>query len=344
VKVNLRSLIAAGALLLGASQVYSQTAATAQNVPDPPYKEVPNFFQPPLGEYLGESQGVATNSKGDIFVFFRGSPGSRLWEFDKTGKFIREIGKGYYGFLFAHMVRVDSQDNIWAVDEGTNVITKFGPDGSKILMVLGHRPPVMEGLVATHGVAELPEEKYTFCRPTDVAWDKKGNIFVADGYCNNRVVKYDPNGRFLAEVGGKAPGKKLGEFNLPHALQVDHEGNVYVADRGNNRYVVLDNDLKPKTAYTNVGTGWTDCISEGQHQYLFASNSNPNGNAPGTWAKTGQIYKMELDGTVLGKFGYAGKLEPGFQVVHSIDCRNPDELIVGNIESWRIEKFVLQPK
>ena len=80
-------------------------------------------------------------------------------------------------------------------------------------------------------------------------------------------------------------------------MQVDHQGNVYVADRGNNRYVVLDNNLKWKTAYTQYGTAWSDCISEGPHQYLFMSNSNPNGNSPGSWAKTGQIYKAELDGT-----------------------------------------------
>ena len=118
---NLWSLTTTAALLLCAAPAFPQAAATAQNVPGLPYKAVPNFFETPPGDYLGESQGVATNSKGDIFVFFRGNPGSRLWEFDKTGKFIREIGKGYYGFLFAHMVRVDPQDNIWTVDEGTNV-------------------------------------------------------------------------------------------------------------------------------------------------------------------------------------------------------------------------------
>jgi hypothetical protein len=290
-KLNLWSLTTTAALLLCAARTFPQAAATAQDVPGLPYKAVPNFFETPPGDYLGESQGVATNSKGDIFVFFRGNSGSRLWEFDETGKFIREIGKGYYGFLFAHMVRVDPQDNIWTVDEGTNVITKFSPDGSKVLMVLGYRPSVVDGLVATSHGPNPPDQKYTFCRPTDVAWDQQGDIFVADGYCNNRVVKYDRDGRFLAKVGGAAAGKELGEFNLPHALQVDHEGNVYVADRGNNRYVVLDNNLKPKTAYTNVGTAWTDCISQGPHQYLFASNSNPNGNGPGTWQKTGQIYK-----------------------------------------------------
>jgi DNA-binding beta-propeller fold protein YncE len=335
-------LVSALALLASAGPALPQQAATAQNVPELAYKAVPNFFKIPPGRHPGETQGVATNSKGDVFIFFRGNP-TELWQFDKNGNFIREIGHNYFGFLFAHAVRVDSQDNIWAVDEGTNVITKFSPDGSKILMVIGHRPDPAEGLVAAGRGPNPPDEKYTLCRPSDLGWDQQGNIFVADGYCNNRVVKYDKNGRYIAQFGGNLAGSDNAHLSLPHGIQVDHQGNVYVADRSNARYVVLDNDLHYKTAYTNVGTAWGDCISQGAHQYLFASNSNPNDNPPGSWAITGQIYKMELDGTVLGKFGHAGKLAPGFQVVHATDCRDPNTLYVGEIESWRVQKFVLSP-
>jgi len=119
---------------------------------------------------------------------------------------------------------------------------------------------------------------------------------------------------------------------------------MYVADRTNTRYQVLDNNLKPIREITNLGTGWTLCISPGPHQYVFHSNSNPNGNAPGTWDTTGEIYKTELDGTVLGKFGKPGKVVPGVQVVHMMDCRNPNEIIVAEIESWRVQKWVLQPQ
>ena len=120
-------------------------------------------------------------------------------------------------------------------------------------------------------------------------------------------MKYDKNGRFLAQAGSEKAGKELGEFNLPHGLQVDGQGNVWVADRTNNRYQVLDNNLKPIKEITNLGVGWTLCISAGPHQYVFLSNSNPNGNPPGSWDITGEIYKTELDGTVLGKFGKPGK-------------------------------------
>ena len=135
--------------LLAAIPASAQVAATAQNVPDMPYEAVPGFFHGiPAGDYLGELQGIATNSKGHIFAFFRG-PNSRLWEFDQTGKFVREIGKDFYGFMFAHSVRVDRHDNIWTVDEGTNVVTKFDPTGTKVLMVIGHHPDAALGPIAS---------------------------------------------------------------------------------------------------------------------------------------------------------------------------------------------------
>ena len=324
-----------------AAPMFAQRKATIANVPDIPFSSVPNFLKLPAGEYLGESVAVATNSKGHIFVFHR-SANTRLFEFDQTGNFLKEIGSGYYGFEFAHSVRVDKDDNIWTVDEGTNMVTKFSPDG-RVLMVLGRRPPAVLGALASPAGPNLPSQKYIFCRPTDVGWDPQGNIFISDGYCNNRVVKYDKDGRFLAQAGSEKAGSALGEFNLPHGLQVDGQGNVWVADRSNNRYQVLDNNLKPIREITNLGVGWTACISAGPHQYAFLSNSNPNGNMPGTWDTTGEIYKTELDGTVIGKFGRPGKMVPGFQVVHMMDCRNPNEIIAGKIESWRVQKLVLLP-
>src|SRR3954462_6036736 len=328
------------AVLLLAGSASAQQKATITGVPDIPFTSVPNFLKLPPGESLGESVAVATNSKGNVFVYHRRDT-TRLFEFDKNGTFIKEIGKGYYGFEFAHSVRVDKDDNIWTVDEGTNLVTKFSPEG-KVLMVIGRRPPAVGGPVGFSTGANPPAPKYILCRPTDVGWDPQGNIFVSDGYCNNRVVKYDKDGRFLAQAGSEKAGSGLGEFNLPHGLQVDLQGNVWVADRTNNRYQVLDNNLKPIREITNVGVGWTVCVSGGPHQYVFFSNSNPNGNMPGTWDITGEIYKAELDGKVLGRFGRPGKAAPGFQVVHMIDCRNPNEIIVGEIESWRVQKLILK--
>src|SRR6202163_3580007 len=208
-KRRLASLSAA-ALVLWAAPALAQQKAKAQNVPEIPYTSVPNFLKLPPGEYLGESVGVATNSKGHIFVYHR-SANTRLFEFDENGNFLKEIGKGYYGFEFAHSVRVDREDNIWTVDEGTDMVTKFSPEG-KVLMVLGRRRPAIEGVVATPTGPNKPAEKYIFCRPTDVGWDPQGNIFVSDGYCNNRVVKYDKNGRFMAQAGSEKVGSALGQL------------------------------------------------------------------------------------------------------------------------------------
>src|ERR1700741_1385621 len=164
--------VSAIALVLCAANASAQLKATAQNVPEIRYTSVPNFLKVPPGEFLGESVAVATNSKGHIFVYHR-SANTRLWEFDRSGVFVKEIGKGYYGFEFAHSVRVDVQDNIWTADEGTNTVTKFSPEG-KFLMVLGRRPPAVEGAVATAAGPNAPSQKYIFCRPTDFGCVSQG--------------------------------------------------------------------------------------------------------------------------------------------------------------------------
>src|SRR4026208_889509 len=121
-------------LMLVASPVFAlqnaaSRAAAFATAPEIPYDSVPNFLKLPPNLYLGEGIGVATNSKGHVFVYTR-SADTRLFVFDRTGAFVREIGQGLYGFEFEHAVRVERDDNIWAVDEGTNMVIKFSPDGS----------------------------------------------------------------------------------------------------------------------------------------------------------------------------------------------------------------------
>ena len=341
----LRTFIAVAALAVGAdgqtlSPAALATKAKVLNVPEIPYESVPNFLKMPPGLYLGEGIGIATNSKGHIFVYTR-SQATRLFEFDKTGAFVREIGEGLYGFVFAHAVRVDSEDNIWAVDEGSNMVIKFNPQG-RVVMTLGRRPEPVDAGGAPSPYTPANPGKYVFDRPSDVGFDTAGNIFVADGYGNSRVVKYDKNGRFLAQVGSK--GSEPGQLNLPHSLAVDGKGNVYVADRTNRRIQVFDNDLKFVKIYGNVGTPWELCISPGPHQFLFSSNTFPDANDYTLAEVTGEVYKMELDGTVLGKFGKAGKQLGEFSGLHEIDCRNPNELYISEIQLWRAQKILLKPQ
>jgi len=350
-------------------------------IPDIQYDSAPNLLKLPEHIYLGEAVGVATNSKGHVFVYTRtgnsyatygssrafANGGSRLFEFDQTGKFVREIGRGMYGFTFAHVVRVDPQDNIWVVDEGSNMVIKFNPEG-RVEMTMGRKaeemripsPPAAappppaggggggrggpgggqgaaggaQGGAAAAAPVGVGAQTDVFNRPTDVAWDSSGNIFVSDGYGNSRVAKFDKSGVFLKSWGSR--GTAPGQFNTPHTIATDAQGNVYVGDRGNKRIQVFDNGGEFKKAYLNVGAPWAVCVSPGSHQYLFSSNSNGTEDM-----ENGEIYKMELDGKILGKFGRGGKLLKEFGSVHEIDCRNPSELYVGEITNWRVQKLTL---
>ena len=318
-------------------------------IPEIAYQSAPNLLKLPEHIYLGEAAGVATTSKGNILVYTRTGGvattgasrwfthgGSRLFEFDASGKYVREIGQGVYGFLFAQAVRVDPQDNIWIVDRGSNMVIKFDPAG-RIVMTLSRKPESVNPTAALKpapagGGKGIPADNFN--QPTDVAWDKAGNIFVSDGYGNARIVKLDKNGKYLKAWGSK--GTETGQFNTPHSLAVDALGNVYVADPGNQRIQVFDNDGNFKTQMTNVGAPRAICITPGAHQYLFSSNSNPADSL-----EKGEIYKLELDGTVLGKFGKAGKLLDEFGTVNEIDCRNPGTLFVGELTNWRVQKLTL---
>jgi hypothetical protein len=119
---------------------------------------------------------------------------------------------------------------------------------------------------------------------------------------------------------------------------------VYIGDRSNARVQVWDNNLNFKAVYDQVGSPWAICISPGPHQYLFVSNSVPDNGDSRAAAQTGEIYKMELDGTIIGKFGKAGKAWKEFSTVHEIDCRNPNELYVAEITAWRAQKVILHPQ
>ena len=322
--------------LLSAASLDAQLRALAENVPEISIEAVEGFIKLPEGLYLGEGIGVATNSQGHVFVYTR-SGDTRMFEFDEDGDYVREIGVGLYGFEFAHKVRVDPDDNIWAVDEGSNQVIKFNPEG-RVTMVLGYRPEAVEGAVASFS-GPGPNERYLFARPTDVTWDTEGNIFVSDGYFNHRVVKYSPDGRYMGQVGTGERGPEIDQFSTPHTIASDEQGNIYVGDRGNRRVKVYNSDLELQTMYENVGAPWEICISPGPHQYLFVSNSNSDSNPAASWDVSGEVYKMELDGTIIGRFGEAGKAAGQFQTIHGMDCRNPNELIVSEISAWRVQKI-----
>ena len=206
---------------------------------------------------------------------------SRLFEYDQTGKYVREIGQGLYGFVFAHAVRIDPQDNIWVMDEGSSMVIEFDPEG-KVIMTMGRKPEAITvpsmpplGMAPTAARGRRPAGSNTgagapgdsFRRPTDVAWDSAGNIFVADGYDNSRVAKFDKDGKYIKSWGQR--GTEPGEFHTVALHRDDAKDNVYVGDRENKRIQVFDNDGNFKTEYLNVGAPWAICITPGAHQYMY---------------------------------------------------------------------------
>ena len=321
-KRHCRSFVVAFvAVALSAASAAGQSA-----IREIPFDSVPNFLKLPAGLYLGEAVGVATNSKGNVFVYHRSGGGPRLFEFGPDGKFIREIGQGLYGFVNAEKVRVDREDNIWVVDRA-NIIIKFNPEG-QIVMTLGRRPePGQEIRVVNEGAGAQTD---SFVEPADIAWDSAGNIYVADGHGNSRIAKFDKDGRFLKSWGQR--GTAAGQFNQPHGIAVDAQARVYVADRGNRRIQVFDADGNVRGEYSDIGVTGI-CISPGPRQFLYSANQN------------GEIYKMQLDGTIIGKFGRAGKTLKEFGGLHQIDCsRSENELIVGEVFAWRVQKVVVRPQ
>ncbi len=308
-----------------------------------------NALQLPAGTYFGEVAGVATNSKGDVFVYTRtGHPtvtlgtmrpfahgGSRLFQFDKTGKYVREIGKETYAFMQASQLRVDAQDNIWTVDEMSNSVIKWDPQG-RVVMILGRKAeaePVPARTPAGDGAGQPTD---LFSRPTDVAFDAAGNIFVADGAGNARIAKFDKEGKFVRSWGKR--GKEADQFGTVLSLAVDAQGDVYAGDGGNKRILVFDNNGKLKNTITSVANPQAMCLTSGANPVLYVSNSNPLSDIDAA----GEIYKMKVDGTVLGKFGRAGKIAKEFGTVNSIDCRVENRLFVGEMGNMRVQKVDLK--
>ena len=220
--------------LVGALTLLSPSAF-AQQPPEIPFDSVANPLKLPPDMNLGEASGVAVNSKGHIFVYNRGgssqgpafaNTASQLLEFDQNGNYLREIGKGLYAWSFAHTVRVDKDDNIWATDKGSDMIVKFNPEG-RVQMVFGRKQEASEKTEPHERVnPPKPFEDGRFRQPTDVTWDSAGNIYISDGYVNARVAKLSKDGDWIKSWGKHGNGP--GEFNLLHTIASDAQNNIYV--------------------------------------------------------------------------------------------------------------------
>jgi NHL repeat len=318
----------------------------------------------PSDLYFGECSGVALNSKGHVFVLSRGNTSgpayaaaaTQLLEFGPDGRFLREIGKHLYAWSFAHTVKIDREDNIWVTDKGSDMVIKFTPEG-RVAMVFGRKQEASDEETGPlkHPNPPLPAEPGRFRQVTDVAWDTAGNTYISDGYINSRVAKVDKDGNWLKSWGDRGTGP--GQFHTPHSIAVDAKNQVYVADRSNRRIQVFDGEGKflrqftidvpvpagARPAIGNVpneaeiaagtmapGSPWAICISPGPNQVLYSADAFP-----------GRIYKLTLDGKVLGVLGQSGKQLKQFGWIHEMACPRENELYVAELLNWRVQRLVL---
>lgn len=293
--------------LLAGQAALSQTGSPEfAPVPELPYSTVANFFQLPAGMNFGEASGVALNSKGHVFVFHRAKP--MLVEFDADGRFRRAIGDGL--FDHPHGLRIDADDNIWTTDDGNHLVLKLDHDG-RVLLVLGRKDSGAEA-------------DWLFNGPTDVAFGKDGEIFVADGYGNARVVKFDRNGRFLKSWGTFGSG--LGEFNLPHSIVIDNQGRIYVADRENKRIQIFDSEGRYLRQWTGIGYPYGLFITQDQHVWV----------ADGGYDR---VIELDLSGKILGAFGEPGHAAGQFAWAHFLVLGLDRKIYVADVLNWRFQVF-----
>lgn len=364
----LAKLVLACACITSTFAFGQRGAVDNSNVPIIPF-QAEDFIKMPPGENLGEVLGVAVNSKGNVVVLNHpgsattgplfGNATTEILEFDSDGNFIREIGRKVYGLGYAHQVRFDRYDNLWVVDKGTNAVIKFDPNG-KVLLNLGRRDEGYESKDHQHpSQADAVPIDGWFRAPTDVAWDPDDNIFVSDGYINSRIAKMDPWGDWIKSWGqygrgGQNADENPGNIDNPHSMVADNEGNIYVGDRGNRRIQVFDKDGNflrflflnvpyDKTRHPVLGNlprdpnvrpdqtaPWTMCMSPTTPQYLWVMDAEP-----------GRLYKMTLDGKIVGMYGESGRRLGQFNWPHSIACPSEDLIYVADMNNWRVVKLTL---
>ncbi len=267
-------------------------------------KPVPGFLQLPASIQLGPCSAVSVDSRGNIFLFNRGKhPIIRL---DAQGRYVHSWGEGE--IVSSHGLRIDADDNVWVTDMKGHRVLKYDRTG-KLLLALGTGKP--------------GDGEDQFNQPTDVAFGKRGEFYVSDGYGNSRVMKFSPNGALLAVWGrrGKAPG----QFNLPHSIVVDAKGRVLVGDRENNRIQVFDADGELLEIWKGFAPYGMALSPAGE---LFVADGRAN-----------KILRLDEQGKVVQRWGGTGNAPGQFQMPHMLAFDPDGNLFVAEVTGQRLQKL-----
>lgn len=238
--------------------------------------EVPIKVQAPTptpdGWAVGMVSWVAADKDGLVYLLQRGDKADPVIVIDRNGKIVRSWGKGMY--TTPHAIRVDKQGNVWTTDAASSMVYKFSKDGKKLMEI---------------EVGGQPTPCGAFCSTTDIAFAPNGNLFISDGYRNARILEYTPQGKKVNEWGTAGTGS--GQFRLPHSIQIDDNGTIYVADRENGRIQMFD--LKGKYLGEWAQYGKTFGLKLDKDAMWLSSIPRGPNNAPG-WLikvdkKTGKL-------------------------------------------------------
>lgn len=270
-----------------------------------------DFFKLPDGKSFGETVGLAIDSRQHVYVCHRGP--DNLMEFDETGQFIRTIGGGL--IKSPHGLNIDKDDNIWVVDVDQHLVFRFNKKG-QITLVLG-KINVAGEWFKSHNIP-------LFNRPADVAFDSDGNIYVADGYVNSRVVKFDKDGNFIKSWGIKGSGN--GEFNLVHNIVIDPKNTIYIVDRENKRIQLFNTDGEYLSQWSNIGSPYGLDILKGR---IIISDGI-----------SGTISELDHTGKIIAQFGGSGKATAQMLMAHAIAISSDNKIFVASTINWRVECFI----
>jgi hypothetical protein len=247
-----------------------------QGAPKLPMSHAPIAVQPPAPDWaLGMVSWVAADRRGLIYLLQRGDKADPVIVLDSAGTIVRSWGKGMY--MTPHAIRIDPQGNVWTTDAASSMVYKFSPEGKLLLQI---------------EVGGQPSPCGNFCSTTDVAFTSDGHVFIADGYRNARILEYSRDGKKLREWGTAGTGP--GQFRLPHSIQVDAKGVVYVADRENGRVQRFDRTGKYLGEWSQYGKTFGLTL-DGDAMWLSTIPRGPN-STPG--------WLIEVDRTSGKVLGY----------------------------------------